>query len=205
MRIWSLKPCLNPDLKHSIFAELDNLAPAHAILGTNTSSLSIADIAAATITTGEGHWYAFFQPVPIMKLLELIRHEPRQTAPSLLLKKRVKQWAKRALSFEMSQDLRPVDLAWCWATRPSACSPTASPAPKTSIPPWCWATSTQWALALTDLVGLDVRQDILLNLQRSFNDDAYAPPLLEHLVAEDGSARKQERDLRLVERSCRRN
>ena len=37
-----------PDLKHSIFAELDNLAPAHAILGTNTSSLSIADIAAAT-------------------------------------------------------------------------------------------------------------------------------------------------------------
>ena len=37
-----------PDLKHSIFAQLDKLAPAHAILGTNTSSLSIADIAGAT-------------------------------------------------------------------------------------------------------------------------------------------------------------
>ena len=38
-------------------------------------------------------------------------------------------------------------------------------------------------LKLTDLVGLDVRRDILLNLQRSFNDDRYAPhPLLEEMV-----------------------
>ena len=39
-------------------------------------------------------------------------------------------------------------------------------------------------LELTDLVGLDVRRDILLNLQESFDDDSYAPhPLLEKLVA----------------------
>jgi len=39
-------------------------------------------------------------------------------------------------------------------------------------------------LALTDLVGLDVRRDILLNLKASFNDDAYTPhPLLEALIA----------------------
>jgi 3-hydroxybutyryl-CoA dehydrogenase len=38
-------------------------------------------------------------------------------------------------------------------------------------------------LKLTDLVGLDVRRDILLNLQRSFNDDRYSPhPLLEEMV-----------------------
>ena len=46
-------------------------------------------------------------------------------------------------------------------------------------------------LALTDLVGLDVRRDILLNLQASFNDDAYAPhPLLEALVAEGRLGKK---------------
>ena len=46
-------------------------------------------------------------------------------------------------------------------------------------------------LALTDLVGLDVRRDILLNLQASFNDDAYAPhPLLDRLVAEGRLGKK---------------
>jgi len=46
-------------------------------------------------------------------------------------------------------------------------------------------------LELTDLVGLDVRRDILLNLQRSFDDDSYAPhPLLEKLVAEGNLGKK---------------
>ena len=63
-----------PDLKHSIFAQLDKLAPAHAILGTNTSSLSIADIAGAT-SNPDAIGMHFFNPVPIMKLLELVRHE----------------------------------------------------------------------------------------------------------------------------------
>ena len=39
-----------PKLKHEIFAKLDQLAPSHAVLGTNTSSLSIADIAATTLS-----------------------------------------------------------------------------------------------------------------------------------------------------------
>jgi 3-hydroxybutyryl-CoA dehydrogenase len=46
-------------------------------------------------------------------------------------------------------------------------------------------------LKLTDLVGLDVRRDILLNLQRSFNDDRYAPhPLLEEMVAKGNLGQK---------------
>jgi 3-hydroxybutyryl-CoA dehydrogenase len=46
-------------------------------------------------------------------------------------------------------------------------------------------------LALTDLVGLDVRRDILLNLKQSFNDDSYTPhPLLEKLVAEGRLGKK---------------
>ena len=50
---------------------------------------------------------------------------------------------------------------------------------------------TMGPLALTDLVGLDVRRDILKNLQASFNDDAYAPhPLLDRLVAEGRLGKK---------------
>ena len=64
-----------PDLKHSIFSELDRLAPEHAVLGTNTSSLSIADIAAATTRPERVIGMHFFNPVPIMKLLELVRHD----------------------------------------------------------------------------------------------------------------------------------
>ena len=46
-------------------------------------------------------------------------------------------------------------------------------------------------LELTDLVGLDVRRDILLNLQHSFNDDSYAPhPLLEKLVSQGDLGKK---------------
>jgi len=46
-------------------------------------------------------------------------------------------------------------------------------------------------LRLTDLVGLDVRRDILLNLQRSFKDDRYAPhPLLEQMVSEGKLGKK---------------
>ena len=46
-------------------------------------------------------------------------------------------------------------------------------------------------LALTDLVGLDVRRDILLNLKKSFNDDAYTPhPLLEKLVSQGRLGKK---------------
>ena len=46
-------------------------------------------------------------------------------------------------------------------------------------------------LALTDLVGLDVRRDILKNLQESFDDDSYAPhPLLDKLVAENRLGKK---------------
>ena len=46
-------------------------------------------------------------------------------------------------------------------------------------------------LALTDLVGLDVRRDILLNLKKSFNDDTYTPhPLLEKLVSQGRLGKK---------------
>ncbi len=63
------------DLKQRIFAELDAAAPPHAILATNTSSLSVTRIADATSRPGRVLGMHFFNPVHIMKLLELVRTE----------------------------------------------------------------------------------------------------------------------------------
>ena len=181
-----------PDLKHSIFAQLDELAPAHAVLGTNTSSLSIADIAAATSRPEQVIGMHFFNPVPIMKLLELVRHD--QTAEgtiaiaqaageamgkTTILVKDVPGFATSRLGVVLGNE----------AIRMLADGVASAKDIDTAMV--LGYKHPMGPLALTDLVGLDVRRDILLNLQRSFDDDAYAPhPLLERLVAEGRLGKK---------------
>ena len=63
----------NMDIKRSIFAQLDEIAPAHAILASNTSSLPITEIAAATNRPEKVIGMHFMNPVPVMKLVEIIR------------------------------------------------------------------------------------------------------------------------------------
>jgi 3-hydroxybutyryl-CoA dehydrogenase len=63
----------NIDLKLKIFAQMDEAAPAHAILATNTSSISITRIAAATRRPNQVIGMHFMNPVPVMKLVEIIR------------------------------------------------------------------------------------------------------------------------------------
>lgn len=63
----------NVDLKLKIFRDLDAHAPAAAILATNTSSISITRIAAATKRPGQVIGMHFMNPVPVMKLVEVIR------------------------------------------------------------------------------------------------------------------------------------
>ena len=63
----------NTELKISIFKELDALAPKNAILATNTSSIPITQIAAATARPKQVIGMHFMNPVPIMKLVEVIR------------------------------------------------------------------------------------------------------------------------------------
>ncbi len=62
----------NIDLKIKIFQELDRLAPAHAILATNTSSISITRIASYTKRPAQVIGMHFMNPVPVMKLVEII-------------------------------------------------------------------------------------------------------------------------------------
>ena len=63
----------NMEIKQSIFKQLDVIAPAHAILATNTSSLPITEIAAVTNRPEQVIGMHFMNPVPVMKLVEIIR------------------------------------------------------------------------------------------------------------------------------------
>ena len=63
----------NMELKKKIFAELDKVCPKHAILATNTSCLSIIDVAMVTSRPDKVLGLHFMNPVPIMKLLEVVR------------------------------------------------------------------------------------------------------------------------------------
>ncbi len=63
----------NLDLKKKIFAELDGICPPHAILATNTSCLSIIDMAMVTKRPDKVLGLHFFNPAPVMKLLEIVK------------------------------------------------------------------------------------------------------------------------------------
>ncbi|MGB1954499.1 MAG: 3-hydroxyacyl-CoA dehydrogenase family protein [Candidatus Poseidoniaceae archaeon] len=173
-----------PELKASIFEQLDAMAPPHAILGTNTSSLSIASIAKATNRGDKVIGMHFFNPVPIMELLELVRHEGTSEETiamaqaageamkkTTILVKDVPGFATSRLGVVLGNE----------AIRMLADGvASAEDIDKAMVLGY---KHPMGPLKLTDLVGLDVRRDILLNLQRSFNDDRYAPhPLLEEMV-----------------------
>lgn len=63
----------NMDLKKKVFADLDKVAPKHAILASNSSCLSVIDMAKATKRPEQIVGMHFFNPVPVMKLLEVIK------------------------------------------------------------------------------------------------------------------------------------
>jgi 3-hydroxybutyryl-CoA dehydrogenase len=63
----------NPAVKKETFARLDRICPAHAVLASNTSSCTITELAAATKRPAQVLGMHFFNPAPIMKLVEVIR------------------------------------------------------------------------------------------------------------------------------------
>ena len=172
------------DLKKEIFTQLDQFAPPNAILGTNTSGLKISDIAAATSRPEMVIGMHFFNPVPIMKLLELVRHEHVSESTielaqeigatmgkSCILVNDVPGFATSRLGVVLGNEaIRMLSDGVASATDIDTAMRLGYKHP-------------MGPLELSDLVGLDVRRDILNNLAEAFDDETYRPhPLLNQLV-----------------------
>jgi len=179
-------------IKAKIFQILGEETKEDCLLGTNTSSLSIADIAAASGRPDKVIGMHFFNPVPIMKLLELVEHDlcSKKTielaksvgnamGKTTILVKDVPGFATSRLGVVLGNE----------AIRMLADGVASAKDIDTAMV--LGYKHPMGPLALTDLVGLDVRRDILLNLKQSFNDDSYTPhPLLEKLVSQGRLGRK---------------
>ena len=180
------------ELKQRIFQEVEQYASEQAVFATNTSSLSIHKIAGAINYPERLIGMHFFNPVPIMKLLELVKHDKTSDATisvaeaaglamqkTTILVNDVPGFATSRLGVVLGNE----------AIRMLADG--VASAKDIDIAMMLGYKHPMGPLALTDLVGLDVRRDILKNLQQSFDDDYYAPhPLLEKLVAENRLGKK---------------
>ena len=180
------------ELKCEIFKSLGFLTKQDCILGTNTSSLSISKIAEASGKPEKVIGMHFFNPVPIMKLLELIKHDSCSSetidsattageimGKTTILVNDVPGFATSRLGVVLGNE----------AIRMLADGVASAKDIDTAMV--LGYKHPMGPLALTDLVGLDVRRDILLNLKKSFNDDSYAPhPLLEKLISEGRLGKK---------------
>ena len=180
------------EIKARVFHVLGLETKDSCLLGTNTSSISIADIAAASGRPEKVIGMHFFNPVPIMKLLELVKHDScsdntiemakaagEAMGKTTILVKDVPGFATSRLGVVLGNE----------AIRMLADGVASAKDIDTAMV--LGYKHPMGPLALTDLVGLDVRRDILLNLKKSFNDDTYTPhPLLEKLVSQGRLGKK---------------
>ncbi len=179
-------------LKHEIFKTLDNICKPEAILASNTSSLSITEIAASTKRPGKVIGMHFFNPAPVMKLVEVIKGQ--LTAPEVhdFVVWIAKQIGKTPVSvneapgFVVNRILVPLVnegigiLADGVATRDEI-----DEAMKMG------ANHPMGPLALGDLIGLDVCLAIMEVLYQEYGDSKYRPhPLLRKMVRAKQLGRK---------------
>lgn len=183
------------DLKRRVFAELDRLCGPDTILATNTSSLSVTEIAAGTSRPSRVLGIHFFNPAPVMRLVEVVTTvltEPgvRDATTSLVrgLGKTVVTVSDRA-GFVVNALLLPylnhaaALLGTGYATREDI-----DAAAKTGM------GLPMGPLTLLDLIGLDTSLSILEALQAEFGGQRYAPaPLLRRLVTAGMTGRKSGR------------
>ena len=182
----------NPDMKLEIFAELDRIAKPDVILASNTSSISLTKIAAATGRPEKVIGMHFFNPVPLMRLVEIIRglataNETAATAIELsrkLGKEPIE--ANDAPGFISNRILCPMINEAVFALQEGVGTVEAiDGVMKVGM------NHPMGPLALGDLIGLDVVLSIMEVLQRDLGEDKYRPsPLLRKMVAAGYLGRK---------------
>jgi len=173
------------EVKRKVFAQLDGQCPAATILATNTSSISITEIAAATKRADRVIGMHFMNPVPLMKLVEIIRGQDTSDATMRSIHACTASLDKTPVEasdypgFVSNRVLMPMinEAVFCLmegvATREGI-----DTVMKLGM------NHPMGPLALADLIGLDVCLDILEVLHEGLGDDKYRPcPLLRRYVA----------------------
>ena len=180
------------DLKLSIFAELDEICKDECILASNTSSISITEIAAATSRPDKVIGMHFMNPVPIMKLVEIINGKETSEETNSAVIAAADKMGKTALScndspgFVSNRILCPmlneaILTLQEGVAKPEAIDGIMKLGMNHPIGP----------LALSDLIGLDTVLHIMNVLHEGLGDDKYAPaPLLLEMVEQGKLGRK---------------
>jgi 3-hydroxybutyryl-CoA dehydrogenase len=185
----------NRELKFRIFADLDRLAPPGAVLASNTSSISITEIAARTKRPEQVVGMHFMNPVPVMQLVEIIRGLATSDATTRVVTDMCGRLGKTPVEvndfpgFVSNRVLMPMinEAAYCvmeGVGTPEAIDQVMKLGMNHPMGP----------LALADLIGLDTCVAILEVLRDGLGDPKYRPcPLLKKYVAAGWNGRKSGR------------
>ena len=182
----------NQSVKEKIFTSMDSVCKTDAILATNTSSISITAIAEVTSRPEKVIGMHFMNPVPIMKLVEVVRGKKTDDDTTNKVIEISKEMGKRPVEcndspgFVTNRILMPMinEAVYCLMEGVGT---------KEAIDKimQLGMSHPMGPLTLADLIGLDVCRDILQVLHRDLGDDKYAPcPLLEKMVHKNRLGRK---------------
>ena len=183
------------ELKAEIFRALDAILPAGAILASNTSSISITKLAALTRRPEQVIGMHFFNPVPVMALVEVVRGLQTSDATFAVVRDLAMKLGKTpvevndAPGFVSNRVLMPLINEAAFAVMEGVATPEAiDQVFKLGM------AHPMGPLTLADFIGLDVCVDILRVLQEGFGDPKYRPcPLLVRMVDAGWLGRKSGR------------
>ncbi len=168
----------NMDIKKKVFQQLDDICPAHTILASNTSALSITEIASSTKRADKIVGMHFFNPVPVMKLVEVIpgaetTDEAAAAVMELCFKiKKEPVKAKEVPGFIVNRLLVPYLNEAAFAYQEGVAS-----AEEIDKAMKLGANMPIGPLALCDMVGIDVLLSVCEYYWREFGDSKYRPSL----------------------------